>query len=516
MGDYWCSHSFHVLPPRHFYCYRIPFNRSWCTTKFYADCLIEYPRPTGLHPKMCENERPVEDLVREVTTKLAAARQRIENDLNKNLGTFISQIDNLHAQYIQTFTTYLKRAYGENCPQLAARVLAYTAELNAAKTAAVAQFRASIRSIMARIESFHGQLIARFRSCLTSRKARIDQFNIQIAQRVNAIVSHYRARLMAIVNKKVEFVRCIYERLYEGKQKPANFADFLAKFQAQLGLYVTQMKESYRWNSRCLFRTGCYGFSRKSFSRSCFRMPCAPRTSCKLIGVGPFKVDWHGCAYRSLRTCSVAEQTCTFDHDSHLRAITKKAVQHIGELTLKVATWKRQVEEWSRRATSTLCSHIDCLMPKTFCGRAPTQAEIDAFRAACRTRAINWVAAKKTMLLAQIDALKVRIEAKIHCWERNAHAFIMKIKAQFDACFAQKRSKIIAFITGLDARRVAQRAAIVSRLNCLLAHHKTQFNRFYECAFGTKQPADGIINKMRLDYFRCADQKVLDVVAKFD
>jgi len=529
--DYWCSHSFHVLPSRHFYCYRIPFNRSWCTTHFYADCLVEYPKPTGMHPKMCESERSVDDLVNEVTAKLAAARQRIEDQLNGNLATFTKQIDEIHAQYIQTFTTYLKRAYGDNYPQLAARVIAYTAELNAAKSAAISQFRASVRSIMARIESFHAQLIARFRSCLTGRKARIEQFNLQLTQRINAIVSHYRARLTSIVNKKVEFVRCIYERLYEGKSKPVDFADFLTKFrtqlldqleidvntfQAQLGLYETQIRESYRCNSRCLFRTGCHGFSRKSFSRSCFRMPCAPRTSCKLIGVGPFKVDWHGCAFRSLRTCSVEEQTCKFDHDAHLKAITKKAVQHIDELAIKVASWKSQVEEWSRKATTSMCSHIECLMPRTFCGRSPTQAEIDAFRASCRTRAINWINAKKAALIAQIDALSARITAKIHSWEHCSHAFIMKIKAQFDACVAQKGSKIIAFISGLDARRVAQRSALVARLNALLTHHKAQFNRFYECAFGTKQPADGIVNKMRQDYFRCAEQKVSDVLAKFD
>jgi len=530
--DYWCSHSFHVLPPRHFYCYRVPFNRAWCTTKFYADCLVEYPKhATGLGKSLCPEEVPVEDLVKEVTVKLAAARQSIEDKLNEDFTAFENQIDELHAQYIQTFTEYLKRCFGENYPELASRIEAYRVELAAAKTSAVTQFHASVRSVMARIESFHLQLIARYRSCLVNRLARIESFKLQMRQRATCFVTQYRTRLFAIVEKKVNFVKCVYERLYEGKAKPADFEAFLAQYRSELqrqaladvaafssevNVAIEQMIESYRCNSRCVFRTGCFGFSQRSYSRSCVRMPCAPRTSCKLIGVGPFKVDWHGCAYRSLRTCSVAEQTCTFDHDFHLKAITKKAVQHIDELTLKVATWKRQVEEWSRRATSTLCSHIDCLMPKTFCGRAPTQAEIDAFRAACRTRAINWVAAKKTMLLAQIDALKVRIEAKIHCWERNAHAFIMKIKAQFDACVAQKRSKIIAFITGLDARRVAQRAALVSRLNCLLAHHKAQFNRFYECAFGTKQPADGIINKMRLDYFRCADQKVLDVVAKFD
>jgi len=529
--EYWCSHSFHVLPSRHYYCYRLPFNRAWCTTQFYSDCLIEYPRPTGLKPKLCEDERSIDDLVKEVTTKLSARRQEIEDKLNSDLTTFITQIDQLHQHYITTFTNYLKRCFGDNYPQLASRVIAYTNELNSIKSAAVVNYRASIRSIMTRIETFHAQLVARFRSCLTSRKARIDQFNIQLSQRVSGIVAHYRARLMTIVNKKVEFVRCIYERLYQGKSKPAEFNDFLdqyrgelerevntqvSTFQAQLDLYITQIKESYRCFSRCLFRTGCYGFSRKSFSRSCFRMPCAPRTSFKLIGVGPFNVDWQGCAYRNLRTCTVAEQTCTFDHEAHLNEITKKAVHHLDELKLKVASWKAQVEEWSKTSTTTLCRHIECLMPRTYCGRHPTQAEIDSFRAAARTQAINWIAAKKAMLLAQIDALEKRIEGKIHSWEHCAHAFIMKIKSQFDACVAHKKSSIAAFISGLEAKRIAQRAALVARLNSLLAHHKAQFNRFYSCAFGNIKLVGSLISRVRDHYLQCADNKVTQVLAKFD
>jgi len=530
--DYWCSHSFHVLPPRHFYCYRVPFNRAWCTTKFYADCLVEYPKhATGLGKSLCPEEVPVEDLVKEVTVKLAAARQSIEDKLNEDFTAFENQIDELHAQYIQTFTEYLKRCFGENYPELASRIEAYRVELAAAKTSAVTQFHASVRSVMARIESFHLQLIARYRSCLVNRLARIESFKLQMRQRATCFVTQYRTRLFAIVEKKVNFVKCVYERLYEGKAKPADFEAFLAQYRSELqrqaladvaafssevNVAIEQMIESYRCNSRCVFRTGCFGFSQRSYSRSCVRMPCAPRTFCKLIGVGPFKVDWHGCAHSCLRTCSVAEKKCTFDHDSHLKAITKKAVQHLDELKIKVAAWRAQVEEWSKTATSSLCTKVECMMPKTFCGVAPTQAEIDAFRAACRTQAINWVTAKKTMLLAQIDALEKRIEAKIQSWERCSHAFIMKIKAQFDACVAKKNTRIACYITDLKARIAAQRAALVSRLNKCAEHHKAQFEKFYSCAFGNIKLLGSLIQRVRAHYLNCVDMKVSSVIAKFD
>merc|ERR1712165_673034 len=378
---------------------------------------------------------------------------------------------------------------------------------------------------------FHLQLIARYRSCLVNRLARIESFRVQMHQRSTSFVSQYRARLMAIVEKKVNFVKCVYERLYAGKAKPGNFQEFLDQYRSELvnqveldvtafetevNAAVEKIIESYRCNSKCIFRSGCFGFSQRSFSRSCVRMPCAPRTSYKLIGVGSFKVDWHGCAYNCLRTCTAEEKKCTFDHESHLKAITAKAVKHLDELKVKVAAWKAQVEEWSKTATTNLSTKIDCMMPKTFCGVAPTQEEIDAFRAACRTQAINWIAAKKAMLLAQIDALFKRIEAKITSWEHCAHAFIMKIKAQFDACVAKKNTKIACYCTDLNTRIAHQRACLVARLNKLRTLHKAQFEKFYSCAFGDIKLVGSLIGQVREHYLACVDMKVDQVLAKFD
>jgi len=526
--DYWCSHNFHVLPPQSYYCYTVPFKQSWCTSQYYADCLVEYPKSTD--EKSCETERDVETVVAEVTAKLLDARQKIENELNGNLAAFTAQIDDIHTQYLETFKRYLKQCYDENSDDFTSRVVAYTAELAAAKTQAITNFHTAVRSAMTKIESFHAQIITRFQSCLTSRNARLTSYNTKLEQYATDVVAHYRERLEAIMNKKVDFVKCVYERLYAGKTKHADYDAFLVEFQAQLQAHVdddvsvfqtqvnvavADMKENYRCNSKCYFRTGCYGFSQKSYSRSCVRMPSAPRTSCKLIGVGTFKVDWNGSAYKCLRTCTAAEKTCTFDHEAHITAIADKVVQYKADLATKVAAWKAQVDEWEQTATSTLSDTIQCLMPKSYCGTAPSQAEIDAFRAAAQTQATNWIAAKKAELIAQIDALDKKIIAQIDAWKVRAESYIAKVKAQFDCCVANKTTKIDNYTTSLEARRVDQRSALVAKLNALRKQHKAQFEKFYESSFGV-QPADGLIDQMRTHYYGCVDTKVNDVLAKFD
>ena len=42
----------------------------------------------------------------------------------------------------------------------------------------------------------------------------------------------------------------------------------VAAFQGEVDTAVAALKESYRCNYKCYFQTGCYGFSRKSYSRS--------------------------------------------------------------------------------------------------------------------------------------------------------------------------------------------------------------------------------------------------------
>ena len=42
--EYWCAHSFHVLPERSYYCVTVPFDKCWLTPDYYKHEIISYPR----------------------------------------------------------------------------------------------------------------------------------------------------------------------------------------------------------------------------------------------------------------------------------------------------------------------------------------------------------------------------------------------------------------------------------------------------------------------------------------
>jgi len=529
--DYWCSHNFHVLPARSYYCYTVPFSRSWCTSQYYADCLFEFPQPLTGAEESCEAEKAnVEDIITGYETKLSNARNTIRDELNEGLAPFESDLDDLHATYLSTFMLYLKNCYDENSSEYTTKVADYQDELAALKTQAVADFNTAVAAAITRIETFHGQIITQFRSCLTNRTSRLNSYNLKLDERATCIVTQYRERLEAIVTKKVDFVKCVFDRLYADKSKDAQYDNAMinyeaeltaqvnadvAAFQGEVDTAVAALKESYRCNYKCYFQTGCYGFSRKSYSRSCISFPSPPKTSYKLVGVGQFKADWNGAAYNCLRTCTAEEKTCTFDDQTHITEIGTKVEGYKSDLADKVVEWQGQVTAWEATATESLTATVQCMIPKTYCGVAPTEAEIQAYQATAQTQATNWIAAKKTELLAQITALETRITGQIDSWKIRAEAYITKVKAQFDCCVNNKNTKISSYTTSLEEKRVAQRAALVTRMNEFATQHKSQFDQFFLCAFG-EAPVDTLIQNLKTHYHGCVQTKVDDVLAKFD
>jgi len=526
--DYWCSHNFHVLPPRSYYCYTVPFNSAWCTSQYYADCLLEFPKAEGTS---CEAEKTdVESCIRTYTTKLETARGTIRTTLEEGLEPFTNTIDALHLQYVNTYKAYLKLVHDEGTTEYNTKVSDYEAELLAIKNQAITDFNNAVDAAMTRIESFHTQIIAQFRSCLVSRTAKINSYNTQLDTRVTSIVSQYRTRLEAIVTKKVTWVRSVFDKLYAGKEKHADHEAAMtayntelsrqvdtdvSAFESELATAVNELKTSYRCNSKCYFQTGCYGFSRRSYSRSCVRLPSPPKTSYKLVGIGAFKADWNGCAYRCLRTCTEEEKTCTFDHQSHLTEIESRETTYKSDLSTKVSGWRDQVNTWETTATTSLTAIIQTLQPRSYCGVAPTPEEIAAFRAAAQTIATNWIAAKKAEFLAQITAIETRVTGQIESWKTRADAYINRVKAQFDCCVTNKQAKISSYTTSLEAKKVAAKAALNTKLTSMATQHKSRFDQFHIAMFGAT-PAEPLIVALKTNYHTCVDNKVTEVLGKFD
>merc|ERR1739838_164019 len=155
-------------------------------------------------------------------------------------------------------------------------------------------------------------------------------------------------------------------KMVEYKKKLEDEVDLLVKeFRKKVEAVVKQLEESYRCNYKCYFQIGCRGFSRRSYSRSCVRFPSPLCYSYKLTGLCAFNADWNGCAYNCLRTCPAEQKVCVFD------------------LEKKVIEWTKQIEEWKKSALASLKSKISCLYPKSYCGVAPTPAQIEEYRKRC-------------------------------------------------------------------------------------------------------------------------------------
>jgi len=524
--DYWCSHSFHVLPPQHYYCYTVPFKSSWCTSKYYANCLAEFPQKKD---PSCEDEiKDMDAFIAVYENKLLAAREAIKAEMNQGLAAFTQQIDELHASYIATFKLYLKNCYAEGSAEYVARVVSYIAELAAAKTRALTNFANAVSSNMLRIKAFHDRIIANFRSCLEGRVLKIADYNKKMDSRSAEIKKKYSDCLKALVKKRIDWVTKVFEKLYAGTTKNAKdamdkyecdliiqIAVFTNQFNSKVDIAVAEMKEKYRCNYKCFFQTGCYGFSRKSYSRSCVRFPTPPKYNFKFFGMCAFNADWNGCAYSCLRTCSVAEKNPTFDDQTHIDAINAKTTGYKAELAAKVAEWKKQIADWKVKAQADLAEKIICLIPRTYCGTAPTQVEIDAFHQQLQAQARTWIDLKEKELLAQVTCIETRITARINSWHISALAYISKIKEQFNCCVNNRNAKIISYNACLATKRSTQRAQLLKRLTAHADQHKCVFDRFYECSF-SDLPEEDVFVAAKAAYKACVDQKVLDVLAKFD
>merc|ERR1712002_1416157 len=96
--EYWCAHSFHVLPRSHYYCHRFHFNHAWCTGAYYRDILVEFPM--AHYPKGCEAEDQAEGRVQEMIRKLAAAREEIRGTLMMPQGNWIKNLCEMNDYYV--------------------------------------------------------------------------------------------------------------------------------------------------------------------------------------------------------------------------------------------------------------------------------------------------------------------------------------------------------------------------------------------------------------------------------
>merc|ERR1719385_161694 len=347
----WCSNNFWIFPDQSSYCFDLPINKLWYTPQFY-NFLKDYPQPvTG--DDMCEAENTdIAGIISGYRSQLATKRTEFKCLLEAGLPAFKSQIDTLHAQFQSSYETNLQKVMSQSSAEYAIKVQQYAAELSSLKTAAVTSFNNAVTDVISKIKSYHDQLLANFESCLTNRKCRVESYALKLDEMSNEIQRRYAATLTSAMEKKESWVRSIFTKLYNNQIKQTDFEDamnrykqllenekqcLIQQFKTKIDAAVLKMKNSYRCNYKCYFNTGCYGFSRRSYTRSCTRMPSPPRYSYKLVGVSAFNPEWKGCPAPAKPTTPAEPE---FKSDVYIQCIDDKAREYLSTLATKVTEWK--------------------------------------------------------------------------------------------------------------------------------------------------------------------------------
>merc|ERR1711872_521545 len=292
------------------YCVNLKTEQKWFTTAYYlqegdmANCADEPPK----------------DLVENMRKALAKRLLEIVEEMNKQWEPegFKKAIDEAHAAALKTYAEDLvaaKKAATEaeaaDLPEYKLFASKLALKLNSAKL----QFDCAVKRIQSRLACYHTQILSRFEQCLNMRKCRITSYENKMEDRKKQMVDNYKKSLARVTEAKHAFVKKTLEALfkcdkaeYDSQEIEKKIGQYKAnleacdkelweKYEKDLADACKEMEDTYKCEYRCTFNSGCYSFSRSSYSRKCVQFPKPERVSYKLAGVSPFKAPGRADAF---------------------------------------------------------------------------------------------------------------------------------------------------------------------------------------------------------------------------
>ena len=103
----------------------------------------------------------MDQFISQYELKLAEARETIRTEMLENKSSYFEQIDNIQAEYLATFESYLKNCYDEDSDEYKSAVAEYQEKLFVARQKAEENFETAVNNAIERIVCFHDRLIAR-------------------------------------------------------------------------------------------------------------------------------------------------------------------------------------------------------------------------------------------------------------------------------------------------------------------------------------------------------------------
>merc|ERR1712168_295028 len=523
--EYWCAHSFHVLPESSYYCLNVPFDNCWIQSSFYKEVLVNFPKKT---PFGLEKEKDIDTIVAEMERRFEESRIKIEKGLLEGLPRYQENLRKLHEYYIAHLKQYYSRCV-EDQQRVNEKVAEYTRELQEKLEKAVSDYKKAVEEAMSRIKDYQEQIIKQFREACVSRDTRVKSYCSAVDQRSTQYSQCYKDRLNQIVMKKVAFVKRVFTELYSDKVMHADFDEAIRIWEEELRKEVEKMveefvvtvttvtkkmKETFRCAYVVCWVNGCYIIQRSRVETR-ITFPRAPHTACRICGVNCFQADWAGCVFKSLRTCSKEERECKFDDSTLIIEITRLRDGYLKELEIKKAEWIRQVEGWVIHARRGLKGIYLKKSPITYNDCPATEEEVIDLHKRLEEQAEVWLDSQKEIQISQIMGACHHYEAKIHGWERKCRKMVEKVKIQFDCCVADKKKKIKVYEECLLHKRSEQKIILVKSLKTRSAAHLACFEKFFCSAFGAN-PENQLIKELRIHYRECVQKKIEEVLKKYE
>jgi len=510
-----------VVPDGSYYCYNLPIKMEWYSAKYYRKQLIDFPIRNQL---TCSPEiTNMDEFITAYEDKLKVKRDEIQDELETHLKPFTDKIDEIHQQYMDNYKETLNKELEADSEEFQTKLQEYSESLTEKKEKAVKDFNREVMNTIGRINAFHDRLMGNFKRCLEARNERIAEYNSLVNERATKYKARYEECLKQGVEKRVEFVRCMLEEVVGEVSEETmeeyrqclleQIASSTAEFNSKVDEAVVKIKQSYRCNYTCYFKTGCYNFNRFKYSKTIVKLPALRRYNYVYVKIPQFNVDWNGVEYKKLQTCD--PESDMFDEQKYRDDLEVQATEYRSKLEENVAEWQQQVEEWKVQATSELEERVKDSVPTEYDGVELTEDEKDSIMNNLREQANTWVDCQVKIMSMRVKKLNMRLEIGIRVWLKRANRYVSMVKKRYEDCLIMKAKKVSSYKECLQERINSYRKHLEDKLAKCVEVQMKYFNSFYECSFRDIPNSDKFSSLIEA-YKNKIDARVLEVMQKFD
>jgi len=510
-----------IVPDGSYYLYQLPIKSEWYSAKYYRKELVDFPVRTQL---TCSPEiANMEEFITAYEDKLKLKRDEIQAELETHMQPFTDKIDQIHQKYLSDYKDNLTKELDADSEEYQQKTEEYSANLNEKKEKAVKDFEREVMNVIGRINAFHDRLMGNFKRCLETRNERIAEYNKLVDERAMKYKTRYQDCLNDGVEKRVEFVKEMLEKVLGEVTEETmeeyreclmkQLADLIAEFNSKVDEAVMKIKQGYRCNYTCYFKTGCYNFNRCKYSRTIVKLPALRRYNYVYVKVPKFNVDWKGIEYKKLETCDA--ESNDFDEQKYRDDLQTRAEEYNRQLEEKMTGWKQQVKDWELQAEAELEERINMAVPTDYNGVELTEEEKDAVVQNFREQANTWVDCQVKMLLVRLQKLQMRLSIGVRVWLKRADRYVSMVKKRYAECLAKKEKQVAAYKECLQERINAYRSHLENKLAKCLEVQMKYFNSFYDCSFKDIPDSDKFA-ELKEAYKNKISARVAEVMQKFD